>query len=119
MFLGAYIGFLFSGILLWFITIRVTRDEEGLDWWDCALWVAGAYVAALAVHILTSWIHLPGAIQLVLEILAGLAVLDWFLRGQFGKTKAFEIIAIFIGIRILFALPWIAMWVVSVYDTNP
>ena len=114
MFLGAYIGFLFSGIVLWLITIRVTRDEEGLDWWDCALWVGGSYVAALVVRLLTSWMHLPDVVRIVLGIIVGLAVLDWFLRGQYGKEKAFEIVAIFVGIRILFALPWIIMWYVSV-----
>ncbi len=113
MFLGAYIGFLFSGVLLWLITIRVTRDEEGLDWWDCAMWVAGSYFAAFVVRILTSWIHLPDVVQLVLEIIVGLAVLDWFLRGQFGKKMAFEIIAIYLGIRVLVALPWLIVWYMS------
>ena len=114
MFLWAYLSVGFSAILLWFITIRVTRNEEGSDWWDCAMWVAGAYVVGFVVRGLTYVVHLPEPIGLVLQIIVGLAVLDWFLRGQYGKEKAFEIVAIFLGVRILFALPWVIMWYVSI-----
>ena len=119
MFLWGYFSFAISAIVLWVITIRVTRNEEGLDWWDCALWIGGAHVAALVVRAFGYFAHLPEALTLVLQIVTGLAVLDWFLKGQYGKEKAFEIVAIFVGVRILFALPWVLMWLLSLPDTNP
>ena len=119
MFLWGYFGFAVSAIILWLITIRVTRNEEGLDWLDCAGWVAGSYVGAFAVRGLGYLLHLPEVVTLVLAIIAGLTVLDWFLRGQYGQENATKIIAIFIAIRILFALPWIIVWFLSLKDVNP
>ena len=113
MFLWGYFGVLFSAILLWIITIRVTKDEQGLDWWDCLRWVAGAYVAGLAVRVLCHVVHLPDVVGLVLQIIVGLTVLDRILAGQFGGEQALRIVIYYAGIRVLFALPFLLMWYLS------
>ena len=99
--------------MLWYIIVRVTKSEEGLDYWDAGRWVAGAYLAGFAVRVLTHAAGLPDVLAVVLQIIVGLTVLDWLLKGQYGGEQAFRIVTIFVGVRILFALPWLLVWYLS------
>ena len=116
MFMWGYIRFLLSAVVLWFIIIRITKDEQGVDWQDAAKWLAYSYLASIAAFGLAVLVGVPPMVAALPSLGIGVIVLAYVLKAQYGGDKTAHIIIAYLVVRLIFSLPRLLPHLKSLYS---